>query len=76
VKPSYAPEMCRCGHPTGDHANGRTAWPHPPQRGPCLVGGCGCRQYDPWTGAADDERHYIHGEAGLVATDPDMFEGT
>ena len=39
------PQCTHCNHAEGDHASGGAGWPHPPQRGVCLVPGCPCVQY-------------------------------
>lgn len=39
-------DMCKCGHPVGDHKSRGTRFPHPPQYGFCYARGCGCRHYE------------------------------
>ena len=42
----FSPD-CTCGHQYVDHASSRARGLHAPQRGVCLHGGCGCREYEP-----------------------------
>ncbi len=42
---SYHPDACVCGHVAGDHLSGGTSFPHPVQRGACMVSKCDCATF-------------------------------